>query len=131
MWLYRLFAWIIMPGSQHDATRHLFVSHARRLGKAEFTRWFDLNYEVIDFMKRSAARLQAIPTLYIMGDHDYMFGHYAILRSLARADSKTIVVADCGHVVPVEKPFEFNRLVIEFIDSLSNVEVQFCADRQL
>ena len=33
-------------------------------------------------------------------------------------DSKRVVVADAGHDFVMEKPFEFNRIVLDFISGL-------------
>ena len=74
MWLYRLFAWIIMPRKRHREARNLFVTQAKRLCQKEFIRWFRLTYEVNPLLVRLFEQKELpIPTLYVMGDEDHMF----------------------------------------------------------
>lgn len=61
-----------------------------------------------------------IPTLYIMGDEDEMF--LPAIRQVVKEHvnySQLAVIPNCGHVVNVEKPDVFNRMVCKFIDSLN------------
>ena len=43
MWLYRLFAWIIMPRKRNAESRDLFISQAKRVCQHEFMKWFKLD----------------------------------------------------------------------------------------
>ncbi len=67
MWLYRLFAFIIMPRQHHQESRNLFVREARKLCQKEFKRWFRLATEVNPLMRYFKERALPIPTLYVMG----------------------------------------------------------------
>lgn len=118
MWLYRLFAWTIMPGPHHRRTRRLFYAHAKRLSKSEFLRWYRLTGEVQPLMIQSARRSSYIPTLFIMGAADYMFGRHVMQRVRQRRDTQVVFVPNCGHVCPVESSREFNRLTIDFLSQL-------------
>jgi len=73
MWLYRLFAFIIMPRQHHQESRNLFVREARKLCQKEFKRWFRLATEVNPLMRYFRERALPIPTLYVMGEEDHMF----------------------------------------------------------
>ena len=58
-----------------------------------------------------------IPTLYIMGDQDYMF-----LPSVKKAiqfdpSSSLLILKNCGHVVNIEKPEKFNYGMMKFINN--------------
>ena len=66
MWLYRLFAFIIMPRQHHQESRNLFVREARKLCQKEFKRWFRLATEVNPLMRYFKERALPIPTLYVM-----------------------------------------------------------------
>ena len=46
LWLYSLFAWIIMPRKRHRESRLLFINEAKKLCQKEFVRWFKLTNEV-------------------------------------------------------------------------------------
>jgi pimeloyl-ACP methyl ester carboxylesterase len=117
MWLYRLFAWIIMPRRNHREARNLFVTQAKRLCQKEFIRWFRLTYEVNPLLVRLFEQKEIpIPTLYVMGDEDHMFlPSVTGLVSRHTRYSKLEVLPECGHVVNVDRPELFNLLSIDFI----------------
>jgi pimeloyl-ACP methyl ester carboxylesterase len=117
--LYRLFAFVIMPKKKHKESRILFINEATKLYQKEFIRWFTLISQVNPLLSLFRIKESGIPTLYVMGSEDYMF-----LPSISKLvkdhkSSSLAVINDCGHVVNVEKPDEFNVLVIEFIKNLS------------
>lgn len=117
MWLYRLFAWIIMPRKRHRESRMLFVTQAKRLCQKEFIRWFRLTYEVNPLLRRLFEQRELpIPTLYVMGDEDHMFlPSVSGLVSRHTRYCKLEVLPECGHVVNVDRPELFNTLSIDFI----------------
>ena len=59
------------------------------------------------------------PTLLLVGEHDVITPP-DVHREMQAAirGSRLEVIADCGHMTPVEKPDEFNKILGEFIDSL-------------
>lgn len=114
--LYRFFAFVIMPRKNHKLSRLLFVNEAKKLYKKEFIKWFKLTAEINPILKRFRQIELEIPTLYIMGDQDYMFLpsiHIVVEKHFS--SSKLIVVQQCGHVVNVEQPTVFNKEAIAFI----------------
>jgi pimeloyl-ACP methyl ester carboxylesterase len=116
LWLYRLFAWIIMPRRRHRHSRLLFVSQARRLCRKEFLRWFRLTQGVNPLLSLFRQRELPIPTLYLMGEEDYMFlPPVERVAGLHRRWSRLEVLPECGHVVNVDRPDLFNLLTIGFI----------------
>lgn len=121
MWLYRLFAWIIMPRKRHRESRTLFVTQAKRLCQKEFIRWFRLTYEVNPLLRRLFEQKELpIPTLYVMGDEDHMFlPSVSGLVSRHRTYSRLEVLSECGHVVNVDRPEHFNTLSMDFIRAAS------------
>ena len=50
-----------------------------------------------------------IPTLYLMGDKDYMFIKPVKEMVSQHKQSTLCEIPDCGHVCNVEKPDIFNR----------------------
>ena len=117
MWLYRLFAWIIMPRNRHREARTLFVTQAKRLCQKEFIRWFRLTYEVNPLLVRLFEQRELpIPTLYVMGDEDYMFLPPVSRMVQRHTDfSRLEVIPACGHVVNVDRPDHFNLVSMDFI----------------
>jgi pimeloyl-ACP methyl ester carboxylesterase len=116
MWLYRLFAWVIMPRRRHRESRSLFVSQAKKLCQKEFIRWFRLTYGVNPLLRLFEDRELPIPTLYLMGDEDYMFLP-PVQRMVQRQTrfTRLEVIPESGHVVNVDRPELFNELSIDFI----------------
>jgi pimeloyl-ACP methyl ester carboxylesterase len=115
MWLYRLFAFIIMPRRQHEESRNLFVGEAQKLCQKEFIRWFKLTSDINPLLKYFKEKDMGIPTLYIMGDQDVMF--LEPVKNLIKEHKNSIltILEKCGHVVNVEQPDQFNQLSMAFI----------------
>lgn len=116
--LYRFFAFIIMPKKNHKQSRNLFVREAKKLYRKEFLRWFRLTSELNPLLKLFRSANIDIPTIYIMGEEDYIF--LPSIKQIAKSNkevAKLEVIPNCGHVVNVEKPEVFNRIVIDFINN--------------
>ncbi len=115
MWIYKLFAFIVMPNNNHKESRLLFVKEAKKLYQKEFKRWFRLTTELVPLLKFFRQIEIQIPTYYIMGDQDYMF--LPSVKEIVKnhKKSKLFVIPNCGHVVNVEKPEIFNLKMFEFI----------------
>ena len=113
--LYKFLAFIIMPKKTHKESRNLFINEAKKLYQKEFKRWFTLLSDVNPLLALFRFKDSGIKTLYIMGEEDHMF-----LPSIKKIvqnhiSSKLIVIRNCGHVVNIEKPLEFNKKVLHFI----------------
>ncbi len=114
--LYRFFAFVIMPNKNHKQSRVLFINEAKKLYQKEFIRWFKLTAEINPLLKWFRQVELNIPTLYIMGDEDYMF--LPAVKKVVEAHIKSAqlyVIVQCGHVVNVEQPLVFNEQVLHFI----------------
>ena len=62
----------------------------------------------------------SVPTLIVTADHDHETSREAAdLMAERIPNSKKIVFSDSSHFMHVDKPEEFNKLVLEFISSLS------------
>lgn len=121
IYLYKLFAFIIMPKDNHKKSRVLFINEAKKLYQKEFIRWFRLTTQVNGVLKVFRQIEIEIPTLYIMGEQDYMF-----LPSVQKVvehhkkSSHLLVVPNCGHVVNIEQPSIFNQKTIAWLSKLPN-----------
>ncbi|ROV59547.1 alpha/beta hydrolase [Vibrio ponticus] len=115
MWLYSLFAYIVMPQKTQKQSRHLFIREAKKLCQQEFKRWFRLASDVNPLMRYFKERELPIPTLYLMGDRDYMFIKPVKEMVAVHRQSQLLEIADCGHVCNIERPDEFNQHSIRFI----------------
>ncbi|MCU7694033.1 alpha/beta fold hydrolase [Haoranjiania flava] len=115
IFLYKLFAFIIMPKKNHKESRLLFVREAKKLYQKEFIRWFRLTAELTPRLRFFRLNDIRIPTLYVMGEQDHLF-----LPSIKEIAARHIhaqlhIIKNCGHVVNVEQPVEFNQQVISFL----------------
>ncbi len=119
MWLYKLFAWIIMPRKRNQESRILFANQAKKLCQKEFVRWFGLTYKMNPLLRYFNENDTQLPTLYVMGDEDYMFLPQVMQLVRSHANSSLQIVPDCGHVCNVEQPDYFNNTAIKFISSNS------------
>jgi pimeloyl-ACP methyl ester carboxylesterase len=119
MWLYRFFAWIIMPRERHKKSRLLFVNEAKKVAQKEFMRWFRLTYELTPLLKYFNEKDTGIPTLYLMGDEDHMFlpaVRYIVTR---HTNSWLEVIENSGHVCNVDQSREFNARAINFLKRMN------------
>lgn len=119
LWLYRLFAFVIMPKNHHKTSRNLFITEAKKLYQKEFIRWFKLTSELNPLLKFFRLKDIQIPTLYIMGSEDYLF--LPSVQTVVKQHTKSFlkVIDNCGHVVNVDEPNIFNSESISFIKQQS------------
>jgi pimeloyl-ACP methyl ester carboxylesterase len=115
IFLYKLFAFIIMPKKNHKESRLLFVKEAKKLYQKEFLRWYKLTAQLKPVLSLFRMKDINIPTLYVMGEQDHLF-----LPSIKKVikdhrSAQLHVIKNCGHVVNVEQPIEFNDKVLSFL----------------
>ena len=104
-----------MPKRNHKKSRDIFVNEAKKLEQKEFKKWFALVAEVNPLLRFFRLNEIKTPTLYIMGEQDYMFLP-SIRKIVEKHASATLeVIPDCGHVVNIEQPSVFNQKVIQFL----------------
>ncbi|MET1260107.1 alpha/beta hydrolase [Flagellimonas sp. DF-77] len=118
LWLYKFFAFVIMPNRNHKESRSLFVREAKKLYQKEFLRWFRLTSEINPLLRFFRQVDIKIPTLYVMGEEDYLFLPTIKKIVKAHSNSELHVIANCGHVVNVERPMVFNEEVIGYLQRL-------------
>ena len=114
--LYRFFAFVIMPKKNHKQSRLLFINEAKKLYQKEFIKWFKLTAEINPVLRWFRQKELNIPTLYVMGEEDYMF--LPSVKQVVANHVKTaelFIIQNCGHVVNVEQPLIFNEAVIGYL----------------
>ncbi|MDY0141592.1 MAG: alpha/beta hydrolase [Bacteroidales bacterium] len=120
LFLYKFFAFIIMPKDTHKESRNLFVREAKKLYQQEFIKWYKMTADINPILRLFRNIELPIPTLYIMGEEDHMFlPSIQQLMKKHTSFSKLIIVENCGHVVNVDKTEIFNTEVSNFIDGLT------------
>ncbi len=118
IWLYQFFAFIIMPKDNHKESRLLFVREAKKLYHKEFIRWYRLTAELKPLLRFFRQVDVGIPTLYVMGEEDYMFLPSVQQITLSQKSASLSVVPQCGHVVNVEQPVVFNKTTLNFLSGI-------------
>lgn len=115
MWLYKLFAWCLMPKRRHKTSRLVFVEQAKNLYQKEFIKWFSLTKDIIPLLAHFEKCKVKIPTLYIMGEEDYMF--LRPVKEIVKKCNNSIlsVIKDSGHVCNIDQPEIFNDVSIKFL----------------
>jgi pimeloyl-ACP methyl ester carboxylesterase len=117
LWLYSLFAWIIMPRKTHREARSIFIQEARKLCQKEFLRWFKLTWRINPLLRFFEEKETPMPVLYVMGEEDHMFLP-AVRRIIEKQKNCFLkVVEGAGHVCNIDRPHLFNRYVINFLQS--------------
>ncbi len=118
MWLYRLFARILMPNKRHKESRMLFIKEAQKIYRREINRWFKLLRDVNPLLQFHTEQNPEIDTLYLMGDEDHLF--LRPVQSLVKDNpmASLVTITNSGHVCNVDQPAQFNKHVIRFIKEL-------------
>jgi len=116
MWLYRFFAWIMMPRRNHSRSRAIFIREAHKLGGKEFRKWYRLLMQFpMHQLELQRPVLLETPKLFISGCQDHLFLNQIV--NWAARDSNAImhIVENAGHLCNIEQPEEFNRLTLEYL----------------
>ncbi|WP_096200577.1 alpha/beta fold hydrolase [Bacillus sp. FJAT-45350] len=124
MWLYNLFAWIMMPNKNHKESRELFGKEAKKMNQREFIKWFRITGDVDSNHKAIKDPKLTIPTLCIMGEEDYMFLPLVQKEVNKSFQGEIIVFENTGHVCNIEEPDKFNEVSLNFIYKHSNHKIK-------
>lgn len=122
MWLYKFLAWILMPKSNHLESRHAFVRQAKKMCQKEFIRWFTLTKAINPYLGRLQKNFFNIPTLFVMGEEDYLF--LPSVQELVKHNDqlKFECIKNSGHVCNIDQPKAFNQVTIDFIKQFNKAE---------
>ncbi len=123
MWLYKFFAWIIMPGPAQKKSRSVFVREARQLGATEFKKWHSLLLEFPRFCRKFLdPDIYSVPKLFISGSQDYLFLRHVREHVAQDPNSALHVIPRCGHICNIQAAEEFNKTVLQYLDHASTSE---------
>ncbi|MBS4175967.1 alpha/beta fold hydrolase [Lederbergia citrea] len=118
MYLYKLYAWILMPHENHKESRLAFINQAKKMCQKEFIRWFALTKAINPYLTSLQLQVNNIPTLFVMGEEDYLF--LAPVKELVKKqpELKLITIKDSGHVCNIDQPETFNQVTVQFIQKV-------------
>jgi pimeloyl-ACP methyl ester carboxylesterase len=115
MLLYKLFAYIIMPQSNHKESRLIFINEAKVIDRKVFNQWLKL----IPDLKKIILNLKPVNfnkyILFISGKDDYLFSKDVKQFASKNKFLSYYSIKGAGHVVNIEKPSVFNKRVIEYL----------------
>lgn len=115
MWLYKLFAYVMMPKSNHKISRKLFIREAKKMKRKDFLGWYRLTPLVKSTYASVQEKASHIPKLYISGKEDHLFVASLVEDTKGDPSAEKVFLDNCGHVCNVERPSEFNRLALDFL----------------
>lgn len=111
------------PSFVTDEDIDFFVSEFKRSGfKAalNYYRNVDRNWALTPFL--DGAKLRQ-PTLFVAGDRDAVIEFWSdavdVMETTVPNLTKSVLLPECGHWTQQERPAEVNRLLIEFLQTLS------------
>lgn len=115
MWLYKIFAWIIMPKERHTESRYLFIEQAKKMCQKEFLRWFTLTKDLNPYLRKLQIDTNGVPTLFVMGEEDYLF--LTPIKELIKKqpELKLETIKESGHVCNIDQPENFNLVTTKFM----------------
>jgi len=106
----------LLPGDQHRALRSELVERFARNDRR-------VNLACIRSMSRWSVEAQLpeieVPTLIVCSEHDYTPVSRKQVFVERMPNAQLAVIPGARHGVPLQKPEEFNRLVLEFLEQLS------------
>lgn len=117
LWLYNLFARILMPKNNHKSSREAFTREASQMKRSDFLGWYEIVSLVNQTFVNVKNRAAKVPKLYLTGEDDHMFKK-DLTRDVANMSQSTLlIVSDSGHVVNLDQPETFNECSVSFIQS--------------
>jgi len=118
--LYKVFARIALPKGNHKKSREIFIQESKKMAYKEFGMWINLYRELSPTLKGLFKVQIKAPSLVVMGSEDYLFRKTAKKYANKFENVWFEQVANCGHVVSIEKAKEFNLLCENFLKGLTN-----------
>ncbi|SHG52154.1 alpha/beta fold hydrolase [Ornithinibacillus halophilus] len=122
MTFYKLFAFLMMPKSNHQRSRDIFIREAAKMGRKEFIKWAKLVTTPIKSYEKSIKNNNTIRKLYILGKEDHMFIQSATNAAERDQFSELELIENSGHVCIIEKPEQVNKLILSFLGEAPELE---------
>jgi pimeloyl-ACP methyl ester carboxylesterase len=104
----------LLPKPEHAADRATFI---QRWAQNEPNAYLRSLRALIGWSVTERLPAIACPTLIVSADQDYSPVAYKEYYTKLIPGAKLAVVADSRHMLPVERPAEFNRVVVDFLDT--------------
>jgi len=123
--LYKFFAWFMMPSKSHKKSRLIFLREVVKLKKETMFAWIDyVQFALHPDQILSKLEFLGKKVLFISGDEDHCFidDAKALARKMRNTEIK--IIEKCGHVCSIEKWSTFNRIALDFLsNAIGNVKI--------
>jgi pimeloyl-ACP methyl ester carboxylesterase len=114
--LYKFFAWFMMPKKNHEKSRKIFLREVIKLDKTTMFAW-------IEYLQRSLHPNQMLSKLnqldkrilLISGDEDHCFLKGAKILAEQMKNMEIKIIKHCGHVCSIEQWKLFNNHALNFL----------------
>lgn len=116
--LYRFFAWFMMPRKHHRKSRLIFLREAMKLKKETLFAWIEYFHATLK-TGNILNKLESLgkKTLFISGDEDHCFIDDVKSIAAKMKNMELAVIEKCGHVCTIEKWSSFNHIALNYLDS--------------
>lgn len=115
VWIYNLFAYMIMPKSNHKKSRSIFIKEAKKMRREDFIGWFDAINDLKESYLQVQTRAKGIPKLYVSGNQDHLFIDSLKKDIKQDEDAHMRIIENCGHVCNLDGFQQFNKISLEFL----------------
>ena len=115
MLLYKLFAYIIMPKSNHKESRRVFVNEAKLIKGKAFSQLLDLIPDLTKYIMYLKPANFNKYILFLSGQDDYLFSEDVRRFSSKNPLHSYCLIENAGHVVNIDNPYVFNKKVLEYL----------------
>ncbi|MGP4077971.1 alpha/beta fold hydrolase [Halobacillus sp. K22] len=129
LWLYSLFARVLMPRKNHKESRDAFIKEASQMKRAEFLGWYDIAPSVDTTFANVEKTAGFIPKLYLMGSGDRMFKK-DIQKDVKNMSNTTLLfIPNSGHVVNLDTPEVFNECAISYMQAKGEIHASILEEK--
>ena len=112
----RMMVNLIVPKKKHEYSRNLYFHNSKKVPFDCFLKWLKLGDKFNSKIRELFHEKIAKPTLYLMGEDDYLFLAKAQEALSSNGDMASLtIVPDAGHVCNVDNKKFFNEHTLAFI----------------
>ena len=115
---FRIFSNFLLPNRNHKETRLFIKDQSTNWDEAEFLKWAGFTKKLNPVLNYLYSEPTDTPSLFIMGEEDRLFLPAVKKVASSKSDSLLFIIQDCGHIVNMEQPVLFNRMVIGYLTGL-------------
>lgn len=121
--LYKFFAWFMMPRKNHKKSRSIFLREVVKLNKKTMFAWIEYLQCALkpeNFLSELEVLKKKI--LFVSGEEDHCFLDNVKILAQRMKTTELKIIEKCGHICSIEKWGDFNNIVLEFLHLNPKVE---------